>query len=69
LEEISAQEMNRILYSNIIKQTALIINNIDQKGINGKMKLILPFLLVSVFFMVNIFKVFYQTQKKKITNQ
>jgi len=61
--------MNRILYSNIIKQTALIINNIDQKGINGKMKLILPFLLVSVFFMVNIFKVFYQTQKKKITNQ
>jgi len=68
LEEISAQDMNRIIYSKIIKQTALILNNIDHKGINGKMKLILPLLLFLIFIMVTVLKVFYETQKKKIIN-
>ena len=68
LEEIASQDINKIMYSNTIKQTALILNNIDQKGINGKMKLILPLLLFLIFIMVTVLKAFYETQKKKIIN-
>ncbi|MFY8213583.1 MAG: hypothetical protein ACOVKJ_03920 [Flavobacterium sp.] len=68
IEEIAQQELSKINYSQTIKKTALIINNINKKGINGKMKLLFPFVLFFLFLLFHVFKLFYDTQKKKIIN-
>ncbi len=69
VEETASQEIFRINYSKTIKDTALILNNLDRKGMSGKVKLILPVLLIFSFLFFQILKVFYQSQKKKLTQK
>lgn len=53
----------------IIKESAVMLNIINSKGLAGKMKLILPFLFVLIFLLIKLLSRFYKTQSKKQTAQ
>lgn len=66
VEDIAKAEVAQINYSKTVKETALILNNIDSKGVAGKMKIIFPLFLMFAFILFKAFKKFYAIQKKKL---
>ena len=68
-ELVIEQGVNRIElvnYDSIIKEISATINIINTKSINGKMKLVLPILFVSLFLFIRFFIVFYKKQMSKL---
>ena len=66
---ISEQGIHRIElvnYDSIIKEVSATINIINTKSINGKMKLVLPILFVSLFMLLRFFIAFYRKQMSKL---
>lgn len=57
-----------INYDKIIKETSTTINIVNTKAANGKMKFLLPFLLVFLFVLGNGFFSYYRKQKAKLNN-
>lgn len=49
----------------IIKESSTTLNIKNTKGLNGKMKLVLPFVLVLLFFFLGFFKAYYKNQLAK----
>lgn len=65
---VNEQGSHRIQLVNldkIVKDNSITINIKNNKSINGKMKLILPFLLIVFFFIFSYFKFFYKIQLAK----
>jgi hypothetical protein len=62
------QRIERINSDKVIKDVSIVTNLKNTKGINGKLKLILPLVLISLFLIFSIFIRFYKRQKVKFEN-
>jgi hypothetical protein len=70
-ELIIEQGVNRITLVNfdkVIKDNSITLNIKNNKAENGKMKLILPLLLIFLFVLFVYFKTYYKNQMAKLKN-
>lgn len=65
INEIASQKIQLVKIENFIKDVSITPNVINNKGINGKMKLILPILFISLFVLISLFLAFYKNQSTK----
>lgn len=68
-ELINAQGRNRLSILNldkIVKDSSSTINVKNVKSINGKLKLVLPFLFIFIFIFIRYFMLFYKKQMSKL---
>jgi hypothetical protein len=61
--------INKINMEKIVKESSVSINLLNTKSLNGKEKLILPFLFVLLFVFFKSFQAFYNRQLEKYKNQ
>ena len=66
INEIANQKIELVKIDSFIKETSIVINIKNNKGINGKMKLILPILFLILFIFINAFNVFYKSHLQKL---
>lgn len=66
LSEIANQRIQLENMNVYVKDLSIITNIVDIKGLNNKMKLILPFLFISLFLLGYWFSQVYKQQKKRI---
>ncbi len=64
--EILDLKTSLITSDKIIVDTSRVINVLNNKGTNGKMKLILPILFIGLFLLFSLLKSFYNNQKAKL---
>jgi hypothetical protein len=67
VNELGAQRMDLVNFDEIIKKNTVDLNIKNNKGINGKMKLVLPFLLMFCFMGLSLFRNFYKKQSAKMS--
>lgn len=65
ISEIASQKIQLVKIDTFIKDISITPNIINNKGTNGKMKLILPILFISLFVLISLFLVFYKNQSTK----
>ncbi len=65
INELATQRIQLITNNSIITDTSTVINIKDSKGLNGKMKLILPFLFIFIFLIYSVLINFYKSQLAK----
>lgn len=58
--------IHKLEYDKVIKDQTISLNQMNTKGVNNKMKIILPFLFVSLFLLGYWFSQAYKQQKKRI---
>ena len=58
--------IHKLEYDKVIKDQDISLNQMNTKGVNNKMKIILPFLIVSLFLLGYWFSQAYKQQKKRI---
>lgn len=66
IKETQYLKLNRHEYENIIKVQNISLNNINSKGLNNKMKLLLPFLFVFLYLAGYWFMELYKKQLVRI---
>lgn len=67
--ELGVQRMDLVNNVQIIMKNSNVINVKNTKGINGKMKLVIPLLLFFAFIGINMFKNFYRRQSVKLASK
>jgi hypothetical protein len=67
INELASQRITLINSNQIVKDISTVINIKNIKGINGKMKLLVPFLFIFLFIFLRIFISFYKKQAAKLT--
>lgn len=65
ISEIASQKIQLVKIESFIKDISITLNIINNKGTNGKMKLILPILFISLFVLISLFIAFYKNQSTK----
>jgi hypothetical protein len=65
ISEIASQKIQLVKIDTFIKDVSITPNVINNKGTNGKMKLILPILFISLFVLIYLFLAFYKNQLTK----
>jgi hypothetical protein len=65
INDIANERIELINMDSVVKKTSLIINSKNTDGVNGKLKLILPFVFVSLYLFMVFFIVFYKKQSLK----
>ncbi|WP_298305105.1 hypothetical protein [Flavobacterium sp.] len=65
ISEIASQKIQLVKIDTFIKDISITPNIINNKGVNGKMKLILPILFISLFVLISLFLAFYKNQSTK----
>ncbi len=65
ISEIATQKIQLVKIESFIKDISITPNIINTKGTNGKMKLILPILFISLFMLISLFLAFYKNQSTK----
>ena len=65
IKEQGSLRMNFINSDKIIKEISTTVNILNSKGLNGKMKLVLPFIFVILFLFFKGFQNFYKNQLAK----
>ena len=65
VRELADDKLKLLNIDVIIKKTSAVLNIKNSKGTNGKMKLILPFLFMSLFILGGIIRSFYKKQAAK----
>ena len=65
ISEIASQKTQLVKIESFIKDISITPNIINNKGTNGKMKLILPILFISLFVLISLFLAFYKNQLTK----
>jgi len=65
ISEIASQKIQLVKIDTFIKDISITPNIINNKGTNGKMKLILPILFISLFVLISLFLAFYKNQSTK----
>ena len=58
--------IHKLEYDKVVKDQTISLNQMNTKGVNNKMKLILPFLFISLFLLGYWFSQVYKQQKKRI---
>ena len=66
LNENQALAIHKLEYDKVIKDQNMSLNQLNTKGVNNKLKLILPFLFVSLFLLGYWFSQVYKQQKKRV---
>jgi ribosomal protein S17E len=66
IHENQQLSIHKLEYDKVIKDQNISLNQINTKGTNNKMKIILPFLFVSLFLLGYWFSQLYKQQKKRI---
>ena len=66
IAENQALSIHKLEYDRVIKDQTISLNQMNTKGVNSKMKLILPFLFVSLYLIGYWFSQVYKQQKKRI---
>lgn len=66
LNENQVLAIHKLEYDKVIKDQNISLNQMNTKGVNNKLKLILPFLFVSLFLLGYWFSQVYKQQKKRI---
>jgi len=67
INEMAQQRIELVKINTFIKDISTVINIKNSKGTQGKMKLIVPFLLIFLYLFLCIFKSFYKKQAAKLT--
>ena len=67
ISELASQRLNLIYLEDFVKKSSSVINNKNTKGLNGKMKLVLPLVLLFGFIGISIFMAFYKRQAAKFS--
>lgn len=65
ISEIASQKIQLVKIESFIKDISITPNILNNKGTNGKMKLILPILFISLFVLISLFLAFYKNQSTK----
>ena len=65
INELAIQRIQLFNNDQIIKDISTVINIKDKKGIDNKLKLIIPGLFILLFILINVFIRFYRNQEKK----
>lgn len=63
VSELGNQRLDLINFNKVIKTNSSAINVKNTKSINGKLKLVLPFILILGFIFIGFFRRFYKNQK------
>lgn len=66
ISEIAFQKIQLVKIDTFVKDISTTPNVINTKGTNGKMKLILPILFISLFVFISLYLTFYKNQLAKI---
>jgi hypothetical protein len=66
VNELAYQKIQLVNLDAFVKKSSAVTNIKNTKGLNGKMKLILPFLFLFMFFGISILVSFYKKQVAKI---
>lgn len=66
VNELAVDKLRLINLDVVIKNTSSVLNIKDTKGTNGKLKLILPLLFLSLFFLASLIISFYKKQATKL---
>lgn len=69
INEINGIKTQLITSSKIILDKSRVINIKNTKGLNNKMKLVLPVVFIFGFLFLNLFLSFYKKQKAKLSNK
>ena len=64
--EIAEKRIEAINYKKVINDISTVTNIKSTKGVNGKMKLILPILPIFIFISIRLFLSFYKIQSAKL---
>jgi hypothetical protein len=67
MSEIGIQKMNLISFDTVINENSSVLNVVNKKGLNNKMKFILPIFFIFVFIGLNLFRSFYKNQTAKLS--
>lgn len=68
IQEQANKRIELITASKTIKENSTILNIKDTKSINGKLKIIFPFLFIGLFLLFGLLRDFYRVQTAKIAN-
>lgn len=66
ISEQGQHRLELVNYDKIVKEVSIVSNIENTKSINGKQKLILPFLFIGIFIMIGLFKSYYRNQMAKL---
>jgi uncharacterized membrane protein len=66
LTEQGIHRIELVNFDRIVKDNSVTLNIKNTKAVNGKMKLILPFLFIAIFILVGYFKSYYKHQMAKL---
>ena len=66
IEDNARQEVELINITKSIKDISTVTNIKNTKGLNGKMKFLLPLLFIFLFISIRLFKSFYKKQSAKL---
>jgi len=66
INEIADQRIALVNSNSVIIDISTVVNIRNNKGTNGKMKLILPVLFIFMFLIIKLFMAFYKSQKAKL---
>lgn len=69
IQGIGAQKTQLVTLKSIVKEKSTTLNIKNTKGLNNKMKLVLPIVFVFGFLFLSLFISFYKKQKAKLSNR
>ncbi|HEU4495531.1 MAG TPA: hypothetical protein VFR70_00610 [Flavobacterium sp.] len=69
VEQQAYKRIELITGSKLVKESSAVLNIKNTEGLNGKLKFILPFLLIGLFIFLGAIKSFYKNQMLKLQNQ
>ncbi|WP_159801378.1 hypothetical protein [Flavobacterium sp. MK4S-17] len=69
LQTVAESKIGLINIDSLVKESSVVLNIKNTKGINGKLKFILPILFILLYFMVVFLIKFYKREKLKETEQ
>ncbi len=65
VRELGDQRINLITTQKIVRDVSQVLNIENSESVNGKLKFVLPLLLIAMFIVVNLFAKFYKTQSAR----
>lgn len=69
MAEIGVQKMDLVSFDMVIKENSSVLNVINKKGLNNKMKFILPMFFIFIFIGLTLFRSFYKNQAAKLSEK
>ena len=67
ISELGGQRIDLITVDKIIKKSSSVLNVINTKGLNNKMKFVIPLFLIFAFIGLYLFRNFYKSHSSKLS--